>query len=63
MAMNMGGDDFISKPFEINVLIAKIVLGQRRMKGGYDLSQSKGALKGTMGRCEFTDKSLALSNA
>ena len=34
---------------------------QRRMGGGYDLSQCKGALKGTMGRCEFTDKSLALS--
>lgn len=24
MAMNMGGDDFISKPFDINVLVAKI---------------------------------------
>ena len=34
---------------------------QRRMGGGYDLSQCKGALKGTMDRCEFTDKSLALS--
>ena len=31
------------------------------MGGGYDLSQCKGALKGTMDRCEFTDKSLALS--
>ena len=30
------------------------------MGGGYDLFQCKGALEGTMGRCEFIDKSLAL---
>ncbi|HBL83991.1 MAG: DNA-binding response regulator [Clostridiales bacterium GWF2_38_85] len=30
MAMNMGGDDFISKPFDINVLIAKIQAVLRR---------------------------------
>ena len=34
---------------------------QRRMGGRNDLSQRKGALKGTMNRCEFTDKTLALS--
>ena len=37
--------------------------GPRRMGRGYDLSQCKGALKGTMDRCEFTDKTLALSQA
>jgi len=31
------------------------------MGGGNDLSQCKGALKGTMDRCEFTEKTLALS--
>lgn len=30
MAMNMGGDDFIAKPFDINVLIAKIQAVIRR---------------------------------
>jgi len=30
MAMNMGGDDFISKPFDINVLLAKISALLRR---------------------------------
>ncbi|MGN0483201.1 MAG: response regulator transcription factor [Lachnospiraceae bacterium] len=30
MAMNMGGDDFIEKPFELNVLVAKIQALLRR---------------------------------
>lgn len=30
MAMNMGGDDFISKPFDLNVLLAKIQALLRR---------------------------------
>lgn len=35
MAMNMGGDDFIIKPFDINVLIAKL---QAILRRTYDLS-------------------------
>lgn len=35
MAMNMGGDDFISKPFDLNVLTAKITALLRRT---YDFS-------------------------
>lgn len=35
MAMNMGGDDFIAKPFDLSVLIAKITAILRRT---YDLS-------------------------
>lgn len=30
MAMNMGGDDFVVKPFDINVLVAKILAHLRR---------------------------------
>lgn len=33
MAMNMGGDDFISKPFDLNVLTAKIQAILRRSYG------------------------------
>lgn len=35
MAMNMGGDDFIAKPFDLNVLSAKV---QALMRRTYDLA-------------------------
>ncbi len=35
MAMNMGGDDFIAKPFDLNVLYAKI---QAILRRAYELS-------------------------
>lgn len=37
MAMNMGGDDFIAKPFDGNVLMAKI---QALLRRTYDFSQA-----------------------
>jgi DNA-binding response OmpR family regulator len=37
MAMNMGGDDFIAKPFDLNVLTAKI---QALLRRAYDFSVS-----------------------
>lgn len=35
MAMNMGGDDFIAKPFDLNVLMAKV---QAMLRRTYDFS-------------------------
>lgn len=37
MAMNMGGDDFIAKPFDMSVLMAKI---QALLRRTYDFAQS-----------------------
>lgn len=42
MAMNMGGDDFISKPFDMNVLTAKVFAILRRT---YDFGASSGLLE------------------
>lgn len=37
MAMNMGGDDFVAKPFDVDVLIAKI---QALLRRTYDFGES-----------------------
>ena len=42
MAMNMGGDDFIAKPFDLNVLTAKI---QALLRRTYDFSLQAGTLE------------------
>lgn len=47
MAMNMGGDDFISKPFDTNVLTAKLQAILRRtydMSGKIPVLEHKGAI-------------------
>lgn len=41
MAMNMGGDDFIAKPFDLNVLMAKI---QALLRRTYDFGSPEPAL-------------------
>ncbi len=41
MAMNMGGDEYIEKPFDINVLTAKI---QALLRRTYSLNQQKNVL-------------------
>jgi DNA-binding response OmpR family regulator len=41
MAMNMGGDDFIAKPFDLDVLLAKI---QALLRRSYDFSGGSGGL-------------------
>ncbi|WP_434509839.1 response regulator [Desulfitobacterium sp. AusDCA] len=47
MAMNMGGDDFIAKPFDLNVLTAKVQALLRRtydFAGQNNLIEHKGAI-------------------
>lgn len=50
MAMNMGGDDFIAKPFDLNVLTAKLQALLRRtydFAGQTSLIEHKGAILNT----------------
>ena len=42
MAMNMGGDDFISKPFDLNVLVAKV---QALLRRTYDFTSDTSVLE------------------
>ncbi len=47
MAMNMGGDDFIAKPFDLNVLMAKLQAVLRRtydLAGKIPVLEHKGAI-------------------
>lgn len=47
MAMNMGGDDFITKPFDLNVLTAKVQAMLRRtydFAGQSELLENRGAV-------------------
>ena len=50
MAMNMGGDDFIAKPFDMNVLMAKM---QALLRRAYDYA----------GQTEFIERRGAILNA
>ncbi len=50
MAVNMGGDDFIAKPFDLNVLMAKVQAMLRRtydFAGQTHLMEHRGAILNT----------------
>lgn len=53
MAVNMGGDDFVAKPFDLNVLMAKV---QAMIRRTYDFG-------GQTGLCEHRGVILNLSDA
>ena len=56
MAMNMGGDDFISKPFDLHVLIAKI---QAILRRTYDFSTSSKLLEHRGANLNINDNSIS----
>ena len=54
MAMNMGGDDFIAKPFDLNVLTAKVQAVLRRtydFAGQTGIIEHRGAILSTQDTC------------
>ena len=54
MAMNMGGDDFIAKPFDLNVLTAKVQAVLRRtydFAGQTGIIEHRGAMLSTQDTC------------
>ncbi len=59
MAMNMGGDDFIAKPFDGSVLMAKLLAMLRRT---YDFGSSLPVLEHRGALLSMSDNSLTVGN-
>ena len=59
MAMNMGGDDFISKPFDLNVLVAKI---QAILRRTYDFSSQTNLLEHNGAILNINDNSISYND-
>ena len=59
MAMNMGGDDFIAKPFDLNVLTAKI---QAILRRTYDFSGNISVLEHKGAILNLNDMTLTFNN-
>jgi two-component system, OmpR family, response regulator protein BraR/BceR len=65
MAVNMGGDDFIAKPFDLNILVAKVQALLRRtysFGGKMDVIENKGVvLSLSNATIEYKDTKLELT--
>lgn len=65
MAVNMGGDDFIAKPFDLNILVAKVQALLRRtysFGGKMDIIEHKGiVLNLSSAMLEYENKKIELS--
>lgn len=59
MAMNMGGDDFITKPFDLNVLTAKV---QALLRRTYDFAGTSQLLKHRGAILNLSDGTLLWNN-
>lgn len=59
MAMNMGGDDFIAKPFDLTVLTAKI---QALLRRTYDFGSNTGLIEHRGALLNVGDASLTYNN-
>ncbi len=59
MAMNMGGDDFVAKPFDMPVLVAKI---QALLRRTYDFAQQVGVIEHRGARLNTAEAALYAGN-
>ena len=57
MAMNMGADDFIAKPFDLRVLMAKV---QALLRRAYDFSQAAPTLSTSRRGAQYRRSDAAL---
>lgn len=60
MAVNMGGDDFITKPFDLNVLLAKI---QAMIRRTYDFSAAVSVIEASGASLNTDDACLYIGQA
>lgn len=60
MAMNMGGDDFVCKPFDMDVLVAKV---QAVLRRSYDLCGNIGMIEHRGAMLNTADASLSYNGA
>lgn len=59
MAMNMGGDDFIAKPFDMSVLTAKI---QAVLRRSYDFAEQVGIIEHNGARLNTSEAALYVNS-
>ncbi len=59
MAMNMGGDDFVAKPFDLNVLVAKV---QAILRRTYDFVENTNVLEHNGGILNRNDQTFLYEN-
>lgn len=59
MAINMGGDDFITKPYDLNVIVAKV---QALLRRTYDFTDNTSTIEHNGGVLNLNDQTFMYNN-